>query len=286
MQLFSWVPDRVMLALQYRIKTGRTINWNNPERFTEKLQIYKMLSRSNTLMAQCADKADVRRFVSDKGLSDILIPLVGKGIYETEKDIDWAKLPEKFVLKDTLGGGGNSVIVCTNKKEFNKNETMQKCASWISHKYKHAGREHVYDKKNHRIIVEQYLDTSDEKEGMVDYKFFCFDGMPKYLYVISNRILGKGAELGIYDINFNLLPYVRVDEKAPSHAIVKPKNYEHMIEIARRLSEGFPEVRIDLYNIGGRVFFGEMTFFDGSGYMTFSPDEFDFMLGKPFNIRL
>ena len=284
-QAFNWVPDRLMLSVQYWLKTGRRVNWNNPQRFTEKLQIYKIQSKNNFLMAICADKGSVRDYIREKGLEDILIPLIGKGIYSTPDEIDWNALPDRFVIKDTLGGGGDSVIICKDKRQLNREEVLQKCTEWVSRRYKQAGREHVYDKNRHRIIIESFLDSSDELEGMVDYKFFCFDGKPQYVYGITNRILGNGAEIGIYDLNFNLLPYVRADERPPSHAIPKPINYDRMIEIAKILSDGFPEVRIDLYNLHGSIYFGEMTFFDGSGYMTFKPDEFDYILGKSFKMQ-
>lgn len=284
MQAFNWVPDKIMLSIQYRLKTGRSVNWKNPTRFTEKLQLYKIATKDNELMAKCADKAEVRNYVEKMGLADILIPLIG--IYTSPEQIPWDILPDRFVIKDTLGSGGNSVIVCTNKAKLNQNEILKQCYEWVSCSYRHAGREHVYDKQKHRIIIEDYLDTANEPEGMVDYKFFCFDGEPKYIYAISNRTLGNGAEIGIYDMEFNLLPYERVDERPPSHAIAKPTNYDRMVEISKILSYGFPEVRIDLFNIGGRVYFGEMTFFDGSGYMTFKPDEFDTMMGQSFHIHL
>ena len=282
MQAFNWVPDRIMLSVQYLIKTGRTLNWRNPQRFTEKLQVYKIISKNNSLMARCADKCSVRDYVAEKNLSDILIPLVGSGVYESPDDIDWDTLPERFVIKDTLGSGGNAVIVCDSKANCDKEAILSQCEKWVNCRFKHAGREHIYDANRHRIIIESYLDSSKELEGLVDYKFFCFDGNPKFLYVISDRVLGKEAVLGIYDIDFNLLPFERTDEKPSLHPLVKPQNYERMIEISRILSDGFPEVRVDLYDIDGNIYFGEMTFFDGSGYMTFKPDEFDKVLGENF----
>ena len=284
MQAFNWVPDKIMLSIQYRMKTGRKVNWKNPTRFTEKLQLYKIATKDNELMAKCADKGDVRSFVENRGLEDILIPIVG--IYTSPEQIEWNSLPERFVIKDTLGSGGNSVIVCTDKAKLNHNEILKHCSKWMNCKYKHAGREHVYDKQKHRIIIEEYLDTANEPEGMVDYKFICFDGKPEYIYAISNRELGNGAEIGIYDMDFNLLPYERADERPPSHAVRRPRSFDRMVEISKILSDGFPEVRIDLFNINGRVYFGEMTFFDGSGYMTFKPDEFDTILGHSFQIHL
>ncbi len=285
MQAFNWIPDKTMLSLQYRIKTGRKLHWKDPQRFTEKLQIYKIKTKKDPLMADCADKAAVRDFIAGKGLSEILIPLVGAGVYESADAVNFDALPDRFVLKDTEGCGGNSVIVCQNKAELDAKETKKRLAAWVKKREKHPGREHVYDRRKHRIIAESFLDASGEPDGLVDYKFFCFDGKPEYIYALSNRTLGKGAELGIYDADFNLLPYVRADEMPPSHALPKPPVFDRMKEIAGILSADFPEVRVDLYCVGGKIYFGELTFFDGSGYMTYAPDEFDFMIGKPFHIH-
>lgn len=286
MQMFNWIPDRVMLSTQYFIKTGRWINWKNPRRFTEKIQLYKIYSKNNLLMSQCADKADVRTFVANCGLSDILIPLIGKGVFDSTSSINWDELPNRFVMKDTLGSGGNSVIVCHDKTAIEKEKTLSQCDQWTTCQYKHAGREHVYDKKKHRIIIESYLDAESISGGLVDYKFFCFEGKVKYIYAISNRDLGLGAELGIYDKDFNIIPYTRMDERAPTTVIQKPDNFARMCDIAEKLAEQFPEVRVDLYNINGKIYFGEMTFFDGSGYMRYNPDEFDYMMGECFKISI
>ena len=285
MTALGFVPDRIMLSFQYRLKTGRKLNWKNPDRFTEKLQLYKLWAKKHPELNQCVDKFDVRSFVRGKGLSDILIPLATEeNAFLSPEEIDWEKLPDRFVLKDTLGGGGNSVIVCKDKSRFDVVSAKKVCLQWIKSKGKHPGRECVYDGRKHRIIVESYLENDTPELGLVDYKFFCFNGVPKFLYVITNRTLGVGAEFGIYDMNYNLLPYSRADELPMVHHAPKPKDFEEMKRIASVLSAGMPEVRIDLYSVGGKVYFGEMTFFDGSGYMTFTPDDFDFVMGKEMNI--
>ena len=281
MQAFNWIPDKAMISIQYYLKTGRAINWKNPERFSEKLQLYKIYSRNSKLMERCVDKAEVRSYVEERGLSDILVPLLG--IYDSPEKIRFEELPNSFVLKDTLGSGGNSVIICNNKDSLDMNFIREQCLKWVNCKYKHAGREHVYDNNPHRILIEKLLDSSEGTQGFIEYKFFCFDGKPGYVYVISNRQLGVGAELGIYDIDFNLLPYLRADERKPEHNIIKPINFDKMVQIAEILSKGFPEVRVDLFNVDGNIYFSELTFFDGSGYMKFVPDEFDYIIGKLFN---
>ena len=284
LSFLSFIPDRWMVSMQYRLKTGRKLNLKNPQRFTEKLQWYKLNYR-DPLMAKCVDKADAREYVSDCGLSDILIPLIG--VYEHVEDIDFDVLPQQFVMKNTLGGGGNSVIIVKNKKELNWDETKKRLQSWLdvdSHR-KDAGREWpYYSGKQCRIIIEAYLEADAEAGGLIDYKFLSFSGKTQYLYVIADRELGNGAGFGFFDSNFQRLPYCRTDELPLKRDIKKPENFEKMIQVAEILSKPFPHARIDLYNQNGVVYFGEITFFDGSGYMIFQSDEFDYILGPEFEI--
>ena len=280
MRMLSFVPDKWMVKLQYCVKTGRKLNLKNPQRFTEKLQWYKLYYR-DPVMAQCADKYDVREYVKNCGLEHILNECYG--VFDSPDDIDFDKLPNAFVIKDTLGGGGNSVVICKDKEKFDRIECINKLRNWIKPtKGKHPGREWVYDNKRNRIIIEEYIDSKEDEGGLIDYKFFCFQGKVQYVYGIADRTLGNGAGLGIYNADFELLPYQRADERPLQREITKPKNYEKMVEYAEKLSKPFPHARIDLYNQNGKIIFGEITFFDGSGYMKYKPDEFDCIMGKCF----
>lgn len=282
LNLFSWVPDKTMVKIQYRIKTGRRLNLKNPQRYTEKLQKYKLCYR-NPVMKQCADKYEVRRFVEKKGLSNILNQLYG--VYDSPSEINFDELPNKFVIKTTSGTGGQSVFVCDDKANINIDEVKHKLDTWLKMNPKKSfGREWVYEGGNNKLIIEKYIE-SDRKNGLVDYKFFCFDGKVEYVYVIAERKLGKSAKLAIYDKDFNKLDSYRKDEEKLTKTIEKPSNYDRMIEISEKLSSDFPHVRVDLYNNGGVILFGELTFFDGSGYMCFDPDEFDYELGKKFVVE-
>jgi hypothetical protein len=272
-----------MIKMQYFIKTGRRLNLKNPQRYTEKLQWYKLYYR-DPLMQQCADKYDVREYVRSKGLGYILNECYG--VYERVEDIDFDSLPDQFVLKDTLGGGGNSIIICKDKATFdfeNAKKQMQKWLSIDSNK-KNEGREWVYQGRKHRIIIEKYIESNPSEGGLVDYKFFCFNGEPKYLYVIADRILGQIAGIGIFNVNFELLSVIRTDERPLERNIEKPKNFDEMIDIVKIISKDFPHVRVDLYNQDGNIIFGENTFFDGSGYHKYEPDEFDYELGSYFKL--
>lgn len=281
LRMLDFIPDKTMIKIQYFIKTGRRLNLKKPQRYTEKLQWYKLYYR-DPLMQQCADKYDVREYVRSKGLGYILNECYG--VYERVEDIDFDSLPEQFVLKDTLGGGGNSVIICRYKATFDFENAKKQMQEWLSidSNKKHEGREWVYQGRKHRIIIEKYIESNPSEGGLVDYKFFCFNGEPKYLYVIADRILGQIAGIGIFNVNFELLSVIRTDERPLERNIEKPKNFDEMIEIAKILSEDFLHARIDLYNLNGSIIFGETTFFTGSGYMGFIPDNFDKIIGNAF----
>ena len=284
MKLLNFLPDRIVVSLQYKIKTGRNLNLLSPKRYTEKLQWYKLYYR-NPLMGKCVDKYEVRDYVRQMGYSQILVPILG--VYNSVDEINFELLPKSFVIKDTLGGGGNSVIIIKDKTKENLNKIKIQVNEWLKvSKGKHPGREWVYDNKKNRIIIEKYLESEKETGGLIDYKFFCFNGKVEYVYGIADRTLGKSVGLGIFDNNFNLLPYKRVDENSLIRVIKKPKNYEEMVKCAEILSRTFPHARIDLYNQKGKIYFGEITFFDGSGYMCFDPDEFDYIMGDKFLLPL
>lgn len=278
LKLIDFLPDEPMIKLQYKIATGRELNLKNPIRFTEKLQKYKLYHRDQ-LMTQCADKYGVREYISSKGYGDILVPLYG--VYDRAEDIDFDKLPDRFVLKTTNGSHTN--IFCEDKSKFEIEGARQKLNHYMKMWAGKMGREWAYYDIKPRIICEKYLDK-DENNDLIDYKFFCFNGEPFCLYVIVDRYLKDGIKLGIYNTDFQVMPYKRSDLRGLTKSAVKPRNFEKMVEIARALSQDFPHVRVDFYNIDGEIVFGELTFYDGSGYKGFEPDELDIILGEKFKL--
>lgn len=275
--LLDWVPDSIMLKIQYRIKCEKRLNLKNPKRWTEKCQWYKLYYR-DPLMTRCADKYEVRSYVEEKGLEDILN--TSYGVYESADEINIDNLPEKFVLKMTSGSGGN--IIVKNKAELNWEEAKEKLNGWMALEgRKPLGREWPYYNIQPRIIAEKYMEETEN--GLIDYKFFCFNGEPSHLIVVSDRFTQEKIDL--YDMNWNRMKVVQSD--CPRQSIEDmdcPRNFDKMIEIARTLSKDFPHARIDLYNIKGKIYFGEITFFSASGYYIFDPDEFDFWLGEKFKL--
>lgn len=283
LRLLQWVPDPIMLRVQYFLKFGFFPNFKNPQRLSEKMQIYKMKYR-NPVLAQCVDKYEVRKYVVDKGLGDYLVPLYG--VYDSVEDINFSELPDKFVLKNTSGGGSQNVVIVNDKSKCNWQEICEKANQWPIHYPGEItfGREWAYtNMPKTRFLVEKLLETSNER-GLIDYKFFCFNGRTEYLYVLSDRDFGKDIALAIYDRNFNKTDIYQEGERMATYTLPKPKNYDKMIEIVEELSKDFPQVRVDLYNIDGNIYFGELTFYDESGYVRFIPDSFDYELGNLFKI--
>ncbi len=281
MNALRFLPDSVMLPIQYRLKLGRKLNTKSPERFTEKLQWYKMHYR-NPIMHQCVDKYLVRDYVKTKGLEDILIPLIGK--YDSLESINWDDLPNQFVIKTTHGGGGLNVIVCDDKNHLSMDEVISKLTFDNNPvKANSLGREWAYYGVRPGIVVEKLLINRDNPEaGVNDYKFFCYDGHAEYIVVDVDRYIGH--KRNFYDREWNNL-FVTSDCPAADREIPKPENLEEMISIAERLSEDFPYVRVDLYNVDGRVYFGELTFYPWSGYVQYTPDTADFLFGNSFELR-
>lgn len=284
LKLLNWIPDKPMLYIQYYVKFGRVLNLRNPKRFTEKLQWYKLYYR-NPLMTQCAGKNQVREYVKSKGYEYILNEQYG--VFSNVNEINFDKLPNQFVIKATVGAAGQQVLVCTDKSKLDLEAVKKRLSSWVSkhpeRPHKNAGREWAYNNIKEELVVEKYINSSMCKHGLLSYKIFCFHGKAEFLYVIADIKDGFfDAGYGIYSTAFEKLPYNRVGETSLQLGEGKPENFEKMIEIAEQLSVGFPHVRVDLYNVNGKIIFGEMTFYNDSGYMKYDPDDFDYEVGKLF----
>jgi len=273
-----FIPDKAMLKIQYKIKTGRRLNLRNPQRYTEKIQWYKLNYR-NSIMNQCVDKYMVREYVKKKGLEHILVNLIER--FDSIDEVEWEKLPDQFVIKTTNGGGGLNVVVCNDKKEIDINDLKKKLQCKVF-KAGTGGREWAYYGLKPGIIVEELLvNKVNPKAGINDYKIFCYKGRAKYIVADVDRYIGH--KRNFYDRNWNDL-HIESDCPAADTEIEKPKNLEEMLRVAERLSEDFPYVRVDLYNVEGKIYFGELTFYPWSGYVQYNPDEFDFEFAKDFEL--
>lgn len=254
---------------------GKKLNLKNPERYTEKLQAYKLYYR-NPVMTKCADKYQVRGFVEGKNLGNILCRLYG--VYDNVNEINFDSLPEKFVIKTTNGSGTN--ILCRNKNTLDIPNAKSQIKKWLKRNMYELGREWAYKNIKPKIIIEEYLeDNENHFEGINDYKFICFNGKAEYVVFDVDRF--KTHKRNIYDTEWNNL-HIKTDCDEINDVIEKPEGLDKMIEIANKLSEGFPCVRVDLYYINHKVYFGELTFYPWTGYVQFEPDEFDFEMGRKF----
>ncbi len=276
LKMLEFIPDKLMLEIQYRIKCFRKLNLKNPERFSEKIQWYKLYYR-NPLMNKCVDKYMVREYLEEKGYGQYLVKLYG--CWKNVDEIDFNKLPNEFILKVTNGSGTN--IIINNKNNINVEIIKRQLNVWLNRSHISPGREWAYNLSTPVIIAEELL--KNEKGELPDYKFLCFNG--KVVNVIYDYNRFNGHKRIIFDEDWNDTGVYADDAIYEVNVIKKPIHYDEMKKISEKLSEDFPMVRVDLYNIQGKIYFGELTFYPWSGYMNFSPDEFDYKLGEKLKLE-
>lgn len=277
--LLNWMPDRAYLSALWLAYYHKKLDWKNPKSFNEKIQWLKTNDR-NPLYPVLADKFAVRQYISDTIGEDYLIPLVG-GPWNSFDEIDFAALPERFVLKTTHDSGG--VVICPDKAAFDHAQAKEKIEKSLRRNYYWGGREWPYRDISPRIIAEAYMENESRGE-LLDYKFMMFGGEHRCAFVCSNRFLGGKLNVTFFDPAWNRMPFER-HYRADTQPFARPACYDEMIRVSRRLSEGLPFVRVDLYEIGGRVYCGEMTLYPGSGMETFQPEEWDYRLGEWLDLK-
>ena len=274
------IPDRPYLKMMFRLKMGYPLDLNNPKTFSEKLQWLKLYNRKPEY-TRMVDKYAVKDYVAKVIGEEYIIPTIG--VWDRFEDIDFNILPEQFVLKTTHGGGSGGVVICNNKQTFNIDAAKEKLNhSLKTDIYKYL-REWPYKNVEKRIIAEQYMQDTDSDE-LKDYKFFCFNGKVQFFKIDFDRFEGHRANY--YDNKGKILTLREVDLLPPVPGKVKvPDNLNEMIKIVEILSEGIPFIRIDLYDINRRIYFGEMTFFPASGLGKFSPAEADKKIGEFLHLQ-
>lgn len=270
----NWMPDKWYLSLMYRSKMGYWMNWKNPQTFNEKLQWLKIYNR-NPLYTKLVDKYEVREYITKKIGKNYLIPLLG--VWNNVNEIDFNRLPNQFVLKCTHDS--NSVIICRNKDEFDFDKAKKKIHACLSRNFYYVAREWPYKKVKPRIIAEKYLE-SEEQKNIYDYKFFCFNGAPKFMYISKDHDIHPTTDF--FDMEFNKLP-MRMRDPNSNGSIPKPPKFEKMKELASILSQGIPHVRVDFYCIQGKIYFGEMTFYHNAGFSPLEPKEINKKIGSLFS---
>ncbi len=274
----GWLSDNLYLRWIYYLETGIRLNLNNPQRYNEKLQWLKLYYR-NPLWTQLVDKYAVKDIVRERVGDSYVVPCLG--VWNRAEDIEWDKLPKRFVLKTTHDGGNNGVFIVKDKSTIVKKKLKKKINHSLHRNTFLLGREWPYKNVHRRVFAEEYLEGTDG--DLRDYKFFCFDGEVKYLYVATERQSGGEVKFNFFDAEFNALALWQSHPMSDKN-IGKPKMFEQMKALAATLSKGLLQVRVDLYEINGRIFFGEYTFFSLGGFASFHPDEWDFIWGEHIHL--
>lgn len=264
----KFVPDTKYLELVYRGYTGKKLKLEKPNTYNEKLQWLKINDR-NPFYRKMVDKYEVRSYIANTIGEKYLIPMLG--IYEDFNEINFDKLPNQFVLKCTHDSGG--VVICKDKNKFDINSARKKINKHLKRDYYYSGREWPYKNLKPRIICEEYL-----KDNITDYKIMCFSGQPKLIQIHNNRSEGNHT-IDFYDINWNKTEIKR-DVPTAKIPIARPTKLNEMLEIAKELSKNEIHVRVDLYEVDGEIYFGEKTYYSGSGFLNFEDDEHDILLGN------
>lgn len=272
--LYNKLSDEAYLKKMYYAQTGKILNLDNPTTYNEKIQWLKLNDR-NPLYTKLVDKYEVKPIVESIIGTQYIIPTLG--IWNKFEEIDFTSLPEQFVLKCTHDSGG--VCICRNKGEFDIKKAKKIISTSLRNNFYLKGREWPYKNVKPRIIAEQYMED-DVTQELRDYKFFCFSGNPKALFVASDRQTeGEETKFDFFDMDYNHLP---ITNGHPNAKIMpqKPEKFEEMKMLAKKLSKGYPHVRVDFYEVNGKVYFGELTFFHWSGLMPFEPEKWDYEFGS------
>lgn len=272
LECLGLIPDKTYLKIKYFVKFRKKLDVDNPLTFNEKIQWLKLYDRKPQY-TEMADKYKVKKIVSDLIGEEHIVP--NYGVWDRFEDINFEELPDQFVLKCTHDSG--SVLICRNKEEFNKKYARMHFNLALKRNYFWGGREWCYKNIKPRIIAEKYLPGLDNQ--IVDFKFFCFGGRPRYVYVSAGLENHSTARISFCNLDYTLAPFQRSDYAQFEVLPPKPAHYDEMIEIATKLSMGTTLVRIDLYECDDKVLFSEMTFYPVGGFMPFVPEEWDKKLG-------
>lgn len=269
--------DEIYVRVEYFIVFGKRLRLKNPQTYSEKLQWLK-LHEGDPIYTRMVDKAEAKKYVTEIIGEEYIIPTYG--VWNHFDEIDFDKLPDQFVLKTTHDSGG--VIICKDKKTLDKNAAKVKLEKSLKNDYYYTSKEWPYKNVVPRIIAEKYME--DESGELCDYKLFCFDGKMKALFIATDRFtLGEETKFDFFDENFNHLPFTNGHPNA-TKPIKKPESFQQMKDLAEKLSQKIPHVRVDFYCTNGKIYFGELTFFHWGGFKRFEPEEWDFKFGEWFKL--
>ncbi|WP_313344617.1 ATP-grasp fold amidoligase family protein [Lacrimispora sp.] len=267
----NWLPDKIYLKILFRAHLNKKLDLKNPKTFNEKLQWLKLYDH-NPIYTTMVDKYEVKRYVAKLLGEEYVIPTLG--VWNHFDEIDFDILPDQFVLKCTHDSGG--LVICKDKSKFDKASAKKKIEKSLKTNYYWSGREWPYKNVKPRIIAEKYMEDSDSQE-LTDYKIFTFDSIVKALFIVSGRQEGE-TKADYFDAEFNHLDFTWGYPNADI-CPTKPKTFDFMVNAAEKLAKDTSELRVDFYEVNGKAYFGELTFFDGSGFDEFNPGVWDEKFG-------
>lgn len=278
--VFNWMNDESYLKLLYQVRTGEKLNLDNPTRLNEKLQWLKINNRK-TQYTMLADKYLVKEYIKESIGEKYVVPLLG--MWENVEDINFDLLPEKFVIKCNHTSS-TGVVICRDKKELNLNDVKTQLKTGLKTNYYYRSREWPYKNIKRVIFAEEFLENQDGSE-IIDYKFYCYGGEPRYFMVsygeASHHVRNHKFDMDLRSIDYLFKDKPVIDEES----ICMPNNIQEMIAIVRKLAVGFPHIRIDLYNVNGKVYFGEFTFYSGGGFINIKSREYEQQLADYIDVK-
>lgn len=272
MNLLNWMPDSLYLKTCFQALIGHKLNLKNPKTFNEKLQWLKLYDR-NPAYTQMVDKYAVRDYIKNTIGEEYLIPLLG--VWDSFEEIDFDTLPNQFVLKTNHDSG--TVIICKDKNRFDIGDARKKITRALRKNYYYSGREWPYKNVKPKIIAEKYL-VDESGVELKDYKIFAFDGSVKLIQVDFDRF--GNHRRNIYTPEWEYISLSILYPSDPSVQIDRPLPLQNLLNLASILSKGIPHVRTDFYVVHDRIYFGELTFYHGSGYEPFNPDSWNEKMGN------
>ena len=269
------LSDEAYLKKAFKLRMGKKLDLDNPKTFSEKLQWLKLYDRKPEYTVM-VDKYLVRKYIAEKLGEEYLIPLLG--VWDSPEEIDFEALPEQFVLKCNHNSGAG-MYICTDKSKMDVEKVKAELRKGLAQDYYLHGREWPYKNVPRKIVAEKYM-VDESGYELKDYKFFCFDGEVKALFIAKDRTKeDEETKFDFFDADFNHLPFTNGHPNAEP-PYFKPDKFEEMKELAKVLSAGIPQLRVDFYNINGKIYFWELTFSHWSGMVPFSPEEWDYKFGE------
>jgi len=269
------MPDKCLLSMKFKHFMHKPLNWKDPQSYSEKIQWLKLYGRTpiNVIMS---DKYAVKQYIKDTIGEQYVIPLLG--VWDRPEDIDFSVLPDKFVIKCNHNSG-TGMYICRDKSKLDEKKVRKELNKGLRQDYFIGSREYAYKDIPKKIIAEEYMEDAETQE-LRDYKFFCFDGEPKALFIASGRLQGEeNVTFDFFDMDYNHLPFTNGHPNAKEQP-QKPKCFEEMKQLAAKLSKGMPHVRVDFYEVNGHVYFGEFTFSHWGGMQPFDPEKWDYTFGS------